>query len=82
MEIYASALLPSFSNVSVIIDFLPNSGSFFTIGLKTKVQGEGLWRIRKREKSPVIELFKVEQSGHGDIISPAFMEWRKEMSAS
>lgn len=47
-----------------------------------KVQGEGLWRIRKREKSPVIELFKVEEGGHGDIISPAFMAWRTEMSGS
>ncbi|RWQ92819.1 RAI1 like PD-XK nuclease-domain-containing protein [Paecilomyces variotii] len=53
----------------------------FTAGflewLKMKVQGQGLWRIRKREKSPVIELFKVEEGGHGDIISPAFMAWQR-----
>jgi hypothetical protein len=45
-------------------------------GLKTVITGEGVWRIRKREKVPVIEVFQVEEKGYGDILSPAFVEWR------
>ncbi|EEH02596.1 HLA class III protein Dom3z [Histoplasma capsulatum G186AR] len=37
---------------------------------------EGLWRIRRQEKSPVIEVFKLEDSGHGGILSQAFVDWR------
>lgn len=45
-------------------------------GLKTTILEDGTWRIRKLEKSPVIEVFKVEERGHGDILSPAFSAWR------
>lgn len=45
-------------------------------GLKSVIQGEGTWRIRKLEKSSVIEVFKIEETGTGDIISPAFAAWR------
>ncbi|PYI23292.1 RAI1-domain-containing protein [Aspergillus violaceofuscus CBS 115571] len=44
--------------------------------LKSTIQEEGTWRIVKRERSSVIEVFKVEDSGTGDIISPAFSLWR------
>ncbi|QSS50340.1 HLA class III protein Dom3z [Histoplasma capsulatum var. duboisii H88] len=37
---------------------------------------EGLWRICRQEKSPVIEVFKLEDSGHGGILSQAFVDWR------
>ncbi|KAL8694532.1 MAG: hypothetical protein Q9218_000863 [Villophora microphyllina] len=40
----------------------------------------GVWRIRKREKASVIELFKVEESGYGDILSREFVEWRSRPS--
>lgn len=36
----------------------------------------GIWRVRKREKMPVVEVFKVEESGHGDILSDDFVKWR------
>ncbi|KAL8869619.1 MAG: hypothetical protein Q9174_004138 [Haloplaca sp. 1 TL-2023] len=36
----------------------------------------GVWRIRKREKAPVIEVSKLEGSGNGDIMSREFLEWR------
>jgi hypothetical protein len=45
-------------------------------GLKQTIRDDGTWRIRKPEKSPVIELFKVEEHGSGDILSPAFTAWR------
>lgn len=35
-----------------------------------------MWRIRKREKLPVIEVFKVEESGYGYVLSSEFVEWR------
>jgi hypothetical protein len=45
-------------------------------GLKQTINREGTWRIRKKEKSPVIEVYLVEEQGHGDILSPAFKAWR------
>ncbi|KAJ4502774.1 decapping endonuclease targeting mRNA [Exophiala dermatitidis] len=53
-----------------------NFASSFLEWLKTIITSDGVWRIRKREKSPRVEVFKVEQTGHGDILSPAFVEWR------
>ena len=46
------------------------------IGLKATITEGGVWRIRRRERSPVIEVFKQEESGYGDILLPAFVEWR------
>ena len=37
---------------------------------------DGVWRIRKREKVPKVEVYKLEQSGHGDILSENFVRWR------
>lgn len=55
---------------------------FVCAGLKQVIQGEGVCRIRKLEKSHVIEVFKIEESGHGDILSPAFRTWRESMPES
>ncbi|ODH48137.1 decapping nuclease rai1 [Paracoccidioides brasiliensis] len=44
--------------------------------LKLVINDEGLWRIRRQEKSPVIEVFKLEDSGHGGILSQSFVDWR------
>lgn len=44
--------------------------------LKSTINGEGTWRIRKLEKSSVIEVFRIEESGTGDIILPSFSAWR------
>lgn len=49
----------------------------FLAGLKHVIQGDGVWRIRKLEKSHVIQVYKVEESGHGDILSSAFKTWRE-----
>jgi hypothetical protein len=45
-------------------------------GLKTVITRDGVWRIRKRERVPKIEVYKLEQSGHGDILSENFVRWR------
>lgn len=45
-------------------------------GLQTVIKSDGVWRIRKRERVPKIEVVKLEDTGHGDIISEAFLQWR------
>ncbi|KAI2044845.1 decapping endonuclease targeting mRNA [Ophidiomyces ophidiicola] len=47
-------------------------------GLRNIISTEGVWRIRKREKAPVIEVFKLEDTGYGGILSDAFMNWRSQ----
>lgn len=52
------------------------------IGLKQTITSDGVWQIRKAEKSPVIEVFKTEESGHGGILTPEFLAWRAELANS
>ncbi|KAJ5449608.1 Decapping nuclease rai1 [Penicillium daleae] len=54
-----------------------NFAAAFLEWLKQVIQGDGVWRIRKVEKSHAIEVFKVEESGHGDILSSTFKTWRE-----
>lgn len=58
------------------------NGSTNSLGLKSTISQDGTWRIRKAEKSPVIEVFQVEESGHGDILSSEFTDWRSKMAQS
>ncbi|KAJ5092268.1 decapping endonuclease targeting mRNA [Penicillium alfredii] len=53
-----------------------NFAASFLEWLKQTIQQDGTWRIRKREKSPVIEVFQTEEQGHGDILSSTFKSWR------
>ena len=53
-----------------------NVTSNFLAWLKQTITSEGTWRIRKRERSPQLEVFKVEESGTGDILSRSFLGWR------
>ncbi|KAK2761378.1 decapping endonuclease targeting mRNA [Arachnomyces sp. PD_36] len=57
---------------NICINFTAN----FLDWLKMNINEDGVWRIRKREKSPVVEVFKLEESGHGGILSQAFITWR------
>jgi RAT1-interacting protein len=41
-----------------------------------------VWRIRRENRSDHIELFKVEEVGHGSIITDEFMNWRIKLSLS
>lgn len=66
----------SFLTVSVSVNSWNGIGSHFR-GLKDSITEGGVWRIRRRERSPAIELFRQEESGYGDILLPAFVEWRK-----
>ncbi|KAI9660289.1 MAG: decapping endonuclease targeting mRNA [Trizodia sp. TS-e1964] len=44
--------------------------------LKTTIKHGGVWRIRKREKSSQLEVFKIQESGHGNVLSSEFLAWR------
>lgn len=48
------------------------------IGLKSVIKEEGVWRIRKPEKVPIVEVFRVEEAGTGDILSQRFRDWRSK----
>ncbi|KUJ19978.1 RAI1-like protein [Mollisia scopiformis] len=48
--------------------------------IKATVTGDGVWRIRRKERSPTIEIFKSEETGHGDILSDEFINWRIKLA--
>lgn len=48
--------------------------------IKATVIGDGVWRIRRKERSPTIEIFKIEETGHGDILSDQFINWRIKLA--
>lgn len=59
-----------------------NFTAAFLDWLKQTITTDGVWRIRRRERSPVIEIFRNEESGCGDILSPEFIEWRNSREAN
>jgi len=49
--------------------------------LQTTIQGEGVWRIRSHlGKEMAIEVFRIEETGTGDILKPSFVQWREELA--
>ena len=48
--------------------------------LKTTIIDDGIWRIRREENSSTIEVFKQEETGHGDILSDDFINWRIKLA--
>lgn len=44
------------------------------------VNDEGVWRISRRPQSPIIEVYKVEETGHGEILSDEFKNWRIKLA--
>ena len=49
-------------------------------GLSQTITDEGVWRIRRSPQAPMIELFKVEDTGHGRILSDEFKNWRIKLA--
>jgi hypothetical protein len=39
-----------------------------------------VWRIRRKERSSGIDIFKIEETGHGDILSDEFINWRIKLA--
>lgn len=51
-----------------------------TTGLKRVINDDGVWRIRREPRSPQIEIFRVEEAGHGRILTDEFINWRIKLS--
>ncbi|KAG5981491.1 decapping endonuclease targeting mRNA [Claviceps digitariae] len=61
-------------------DMCVNFAGEFLQWLRNVINDEGVWRIRRRPASGAIEVFKVEETGHGDILSEEFKNWRIKLS--
>lgn len=59
-------------NGNLCINF---TGKFLEF-LKQTIVGEGVWRIRRAARSPVIEVFRIAEHGTGEIIRQSFLDWR------
>ncbi|KAI0911191.1 RAI1 like PD-XK nuclease-domain-containing protein [Ustulina deusta] len=59
-----------------------NFASAFLDWLRNTIDDEGVWRIRRRAGSSTIEVFKVEEAGHGSILTEEFINWRIKLSLS
>ncbi|KAJ3556022.1 hypothetical protein NPX13_g10228 [Xylaria arbuscula] len=59
-----------------------NFASAFLDWLRTAINDEGVWRIRRQAGSSTIEVFKVEEVGHGSILTEEFINWRIKLSLS
>ncbi|UNI18908.1 decapping endonuclease targeting mRNA [Purpureocillium takamizusanense] len=57
-----------------------NFAAAFLDWLMKSVNDEGVWRIRRRPHSPVIEVFRVEETGHGNILTEEFKNWRIKLA--
>ncbi|KAI9826244.1 MAG: hypothetical protein M1819_007412 [Sarea resinae] len=58
-----------------------NFAAAFLEFLKNTITTEGgVYRIRHRERNSVVEVFKVEETGHGNILTPEFVRWREELA--
>ncbi|KID84283.1 RAI1 protein [Metarhizium guizhouense ARSEF 977] len=61
-------------------DMCVNFAGEFLEFLQSTINDEGVWRIRRHPASPTIEVFKVEETGHGNILSDEFKNWRIKLS--
>lgn len=59
-------------NGSLCINF---TGVFLDF-LKQTIVGDGVWRIRRAVEGGAIEVFKVQDTGTGDILKQSFLDWR------
>ena len=55
-----------------------NFAASFLGWLKSIIIGDGVWRIRKKQNVPKLEVFCLEESGYGDILTDTFVRWRAE----
>ena len=65
--IFLECKLSSTFSIRILSDYL---------GLKQTITTEGVWRIRRQDKSPIIEVFKLNESSYGGIVSREFLDWR------
>ncbi|KAG6014773.1 decapping endonuclease targeting mRNA [Claviceps pusilla] len=61
-------------------DMCVNFAGEFLQWVRSVINDEGVWRIRRRAASHAIEVFKVQETGHGDILSDEFKNWRIKLT--
>ncbi|KJZ74176.1 Protein RAI1 [Hirsutella minnesotensis 3608] len=61
-------------------DMCVNFAAAFLEWLRGVVKDEGVWRISRRQHGPIIEVAKIEATGHGDILSEEFKNWRIKLA--
>ncbi|KAK2603748.1 decapping endonuclease targeting mRNA [Conoideocrella luteorostrata] len=61
-------------------DMCVNFAGEFLEWLRKTVSDEGVWRIRRQPGSEVVEVFRVEETGHGEILSDEFKNWRIKLA--
>ncbi|ODA84108.1 hypothetical protein RJ55_02626 [Drechmeria coniospora] len=63
-------------NADLCVNFAAN----FLDWLRRNINDEGVWRISRRPHSPVIEVYRAEQTGHGRILTDEFKNWRIKLA--
>ncbi|GAB7347934.1 hypothetical protein MBLNU459_g5448t1 [Dothideomycetes sp. NU459] len=56
------------------------TGAFLEF-LKQTIVGDGVWRIRRAANNPDIEVFRVQETGTGEILKQSFIDWRTQLLA-
>jgi RAT1-interacting protein len=46
------------------------------------IDDDGVWRIRRKPGSPIIEVWQIEETGHGNILTDEFINWRIKLALS
>lgn len=57
-----------------------NFANAFLKWLREVINDEGVWKIRRQAGSQTIEVFQVEEVGHGRILTEEFINWRIKLS--
>ncbi|KAF9881138.1 hypothetical protein CkaCkLH20_01288 [Colletotrichum karsti] len=61
-------------------DMCVNFAAEFLVWLRQTINDDGVWRIRRQPGSPEIEVFRVEEAGHGQILTDDFINWRIKLA--
>ncbi|KAK1504924.1 hypothetical protein CABS01_08702 [Colletotrichum abscissum] len=61
-------------------DMCVNFAAEFLVWLRQTINDDGVWRIRRRAGEPTIEVFKVDEAGHGELLTDDFINWRIKLS--
>ncbi|TIC99619.1 Decapping nuclease RAI1 [Colletotrichum higginsianum] len=61
-------------------DMCVNFAADFLVWLRQTINDDGVWRIRRRAGEPTIEVFKIDEAGHGELLTDDFINWRIKLS--
>ncbi|KAM0287427.1 hypothetical protein ACHAQH_000378 [Verticillium albo-atrum] len=61
-------------------DMCVNFAGEFLEWLRQTINDDGVWRIRRKPGSPTIEVFRIVEAGHGEILTDEFINWRIKLS--